>query len=120
MPEPAEFEPRPILQKLLEHRARRQAARCTARRCVPARCPHFTFETLYGSIDILTDPDGAPSYDRLKAAAGRPAEVEGEHIFVASLDHLIAMKETSDRTKDKLMATEDRVLSDQLRVRNTR
>ena len=55
-------------------------------------------------------------YEKLKAAAGAPAEVEGEAIFVASLDHLIAMKEASGRTKDKLMATEYRVLSDELRA----
>jgi hypothetical protein len=77
---------------------------------------HFTFETRYGSLDILTDPDGAPPYEKLKAAAGAPAEIEGELIFVASLDHLIAMKEASGRTKDKLMATEYRVLSDELRA----
>ena len=70
----------------------------------------------YGSLDILSDPDGAPAYDKLKAAAGGKADVEGESILVASLDHLIAMKETSGRTKDKLMATEYRVLSDELRA----
>jgi hypothetical protein len=37
-------------------------------------------------------------------------------ICVASLDHLIAMKETSGRTKDKLMATEYRVTADELRA----
>jgi hypothetical protein len=77
---------------------------------------HFTFETPYGSLDILTDPEGAPSYDRLKAAAGSPAEFGGERILVASLDHLIAMKEAAGRTKDRLMATEYRVLSDELRA----
>ena len=77
---------------------------------------HFTFATHHGSLDILSDPDGAPSYAKLKAAAGKPAEIEGELIFVASLDHLIAMKEASGRTKDKLMATEYRVLSDELRA----
>jgi hypothetical protein len=35
---------------------------------------------------------------------------------VASLDHLIAMKEASGRTKDKLMATEYRTISDELRA----
>ena len=80
------------------------------------RGAHFTFSTPYGSLDILTDPDGAPPYVQLRAGAGEPSLVEGERILVASLDHLIAMKEASGRTKDKLMATEYRVLSDELRA----
>ena len=78
---------------------------------------HFTFATQYGSFDLLSDPDGAPPYSALKAAAMQ-GEVRGKTIFFASLDHLIAMKEASGRTKDKLMATEYRVLSDQLRAAN--
>jgi hypothetical protein len=77
---------------------------------------HFTFDTPFGSLDILADPDGAPSYAELKRAAGPQLEVEGVGIYVASLDHLIAMKEAAGRTKDKLMATEYRVLSDELRA----
>ena len=76
---------------------------------------HFTFDTRYGSIDILSDPDGAPPYEKLKRRAGRPQEFEGERIRVASLDHLIAMKDASARTKDQLMATEYRVLADEAR-----
>jgi len=37
-------------------------------------------------------------------------------VLVASLDHLIAMKEAAGQPKDKLMATEYRVLSDELRA----
>jgi transcriptional regulator with XRE-family HTH domain len=77
---------------------------------------HFAFDTEYGSLDILSDPDGAPSYVKLKKDAGRPEELDGEPILAASLDHLIAMKEASGRTKDKLMATEYRVLADELRA----
>jgi hypothetical protein len=76
---------------------------------------HFTFATDYGGFDILSDPDGAPRYEALKAAA-KKEDVRGKPILFASLDHLIAMKEASGRTKDKLMATEYRVLSDQLRA----
>ena len=76
---------------------------------------HFTFVTDYGGFDILSDPDGKPRYEALKAAA-KKEDVWGKPILFASLDHLIAMKETSGRTKDKLMATEYRVLSDQLRA----
>ena len=74
----------------------------------------FTFETPYGSLDILTDPDGAPRYDELKRAAGEPMALEGVMILAATLDHLIAMKEAAGRTKDMLMATEYRVLSDEI------
>jgi hypothetical protein len=77
---------------------------------------HFTFETPFGSLDILSDPDGAPGYDKLKAAAGAPAEVDAQALYVASLDDLIAMKDASARTKDQLMATEYRTLSDRLRA----
>jgi hypothetical protein len=75
---------------------------------------HFTFATPYGSIDLLSDRDGAPRYDALRSAAVS-TEIEGVAVLVASLDHLIAMKEASGRTKDKLMATEYRVLADEIR-----
>ncbi len=77
---------------------------------------HFTFETPYGALDILSDPDGAPRYDELKRAAGPPFDVEGVAIAVSSLDHLIAMKEAAGRPKDLLMASEYRVISDELRA----
>jgi len=76
---------------------------------------NFTFETRYGSLDILGDATGAPSYAKLKEHAGAPQEIDGEPVLVASLDHLIAMKEAAGRTKDKLMATEYRKLSDLVR-----
>ena len=75
---------------------------------------HFTFSTPFGALDILDRPDGAPPYEQLKSAATL-ADIEGERVRVASLDHLIAMKETAGRPKDKLMATEYRTLSDELR-----
>jgi hypothetical protein len=80
------------------------------------RGAHFTFQTAYGSIDILHDPTGGPPYEQLRKAAGDPQEFMGHPILIASLDHLIAMKEAAGRTKDKLMATELRVISDELRA----
>ena len=77
---------------------------------------HFTFVTVYGNLDLLSDPDVAPPYAVLKKAAAR-REVSGRSVLFASLDHLIAMKDASGRTKDKLMATEYRVLSDEIRRR---
>jgi hypothetical protein len=77
---------------------------------------NFTFDTPYGSLDILSYIVGAPAYEALKEAGGPPVDVESVPIVVASLDHLIAMKEAAGRTKDKLMATEYRVLSDEIRA----
>jgi hypothetical protein len=76
---------------------------------------NFTFRTRLGSLDILADPVGAPPYRDLKAA-GTKITVSEMEIIVASLDHLIAMKEAAGRPKDLLMATEYRVLSDELRA----
>jgi hypothetical protein len=65
-------------------------------------------------LDILDRPDGAPPYEQLKSAATL-ADIEGERVRVASLDHLIAMKETAGRPTDRMMATEYRTLSDEQR-----
>jgi len=76
---------------------------------------NFTFLTRHGSLDILADAAGAPPYARLRADSTRTT-VGGLEVRIASLDHLIAMKEAAGRPKDKLMATEYRVLSDVLRA----
>lgn len=73
---------------------------------------NFTFVTPYGDFDILGHADGMPSYDELRAEA--PVhEILGLEIRVASIDHLIAMKRASNRTKDKLMVEEYIVLADE-------
>jgi hypothetical protein len=73
---------------------------------------NFTFDTQYGALDILAYPEGAPKYDDVKKAA---AEIDyaGRSVRVASLDHLIAMKDAAGRPKDQLMATEYRTLADE-------
>jgi hypothetical protein len=76
---------------------------------------NFTFSTKFGALDILSDPTGAPRYPELKRDAGSELLVDGLAISVASLDHLIAMKEAAGRPKDLLMASEYRVISDELR-----
>jgi hypothetical protein len=76
---------------------------------------NFTFDTPFGSFDIVADADGAPRYAELKST-GEDVEIEGVPVRIASLDHLIAMKEAAGRPKDKLMATEYRALSDELRA----
>jgi hypothetical protein len=77
---------------------------------------NFTFATEWGPLDIFGDPSGSPPYEQLRAGAGKPMPIDGVPVTVASLDHLIAMKEAAGRPKDKLMATEYRVLSDELRA----
>ena len=79
------------------------------------RGSNFTFSTRNGPLDILGDPAGAPSYRELLAAA-TPVDVRGVTIFVASLDHMIAMKEATGRPQDKTVAAELRVISDELRA----
>jgi predicted nucleotidyltransferase len=73
---------------------------------------NFTFETKYGWFDILADVAGISSYEQLLAEA-RTVSVEGSEVRVASIDHLIAMKRASNRTKDKLMLEEYIVLADE-------
>lgn len=78
---------------------------------------NFTFDTRFGSLDILGDPSGAPRYEELRSA-GSTESLWGVSTCIASLDHLIAMKEAAGRPKDKLMASEYRVISDLLRAPN--
>ncbi len=79
---------------------------------------NFTFTTRHGSLDILGDAAGAPRYETLKRASDT-TRLDGISVRVASLDHLIAMKEAAGRPKDRLMATEYRVLADELRAPQT-
>jgi hypothetical protein len=75
---------------------------------------NFTFDTHLGKLDVLAYPAGAPHYDQLRTDA-TVAAIQEYSLRFASLDHLIAMKEAAGRTKDQLMATEYRTLSDELR-----
>jgi hypothetical protein len=76
---------------------------------------NFTFSTSLGSVDLLAYPAGSPPYEQLRDAA-KIIEVRGHPVPVASLDHLIAMKDAAGRPRDKLMATEYRTISDELRA----
>jgi hypothetical protein len=72
---------------------------------------NFTFDTDLGKLDILAYPEGASAYETLRQAA-MESMVEGRLVRIASLDHVIAMKEAAGRTHDKLVAGELRALSD--------
>lgn len=76
---------------------------------------NFTFDTRFGSLDILEYMPGAPRYEVLRRGA-TVIRVAEHDVRVAGLDHLIGMKEAAGRTKDKLHASEYRVISDLLRA----
>jgi hypothetical protein len=75
---------------------------------------NFTFATRGGDFDVFGEPAGAPKYEELKRRAS-VERIEGMEIRVASIDHLIAMKEAAGREKDRLLASQLRTLSDTLR-----
>jgi hypothetical protein len=77
---------------------------------------NLTFATDFGSLDLLAEPAGAPSYDKLRADAVSQ-DVDGRSVNFASIDHLIAMKEATGRVKDKNAAAELRLLADEIRRR---
>ena len=80
---------------------------------------HFTFDSDRGPLDLLDRPDGSPPYEELRRRAGAPVEVDGLPVLVASLDDLIAMKEATGRPRDQVVASELRLLSDELNRRGT-
>lgn len=61
----------------------------------------FTFETKYGSLDILGTPSGTRGYDDLMESA-QEMDLDGLTIHVAALDDLIAMKHAAGRPKDRI------------------
>lgn len=73
---------------------------------------NFTFDTPLGRFDILGHLPGIGSYESL-ADAAVAAELEGELVRVASIDHLISMKRAAGRPKDELMLDEYIVIADE-------
>jgi nucleotidyltransferase AbiEii toxin of type IV toxin-antitoxin system len=78
---------------------------------------NFTLATAAGNLDVFGEPAGAPRYEELKRRSS-VEHIEGVEIRVASIDHLIAMKEAAGRPKDALLASQLRALSDKLRRRD--
>jgi transcriptional regulator with XRE-family HTH domain len=71
---------------------------------------NFTFDTPFGHFDVLGQISGVPDYEELR----RESQIEsydGLDFRVASLDHLIAMKRSANRVKDRLMVMEYKELS---------
>jgi hypothetical protein len=79
---------------------------------------NFTFDTKFGSFDILGDVAGIKSYDDLRSAS-QIKRIAGVDVRVSSLDHLICMKRAANRAKDQLMVLEYVELADEIRRRDT-
>lgn len=75
---------------------------------------NFTFITPFGDFDVLADVVGIRSYDEL-VAKSEEKDVFGLPVRVASLDHLIAMKQAANRPKDRNMLEEYLVIADKIR-----
>jgi hypothetical protein len=75
---------------------------------------NFTFDTRFGSFDVLGDVAGIKGYEELRrhSEVKRIAEVD---VRVASLSHLISMKRAANRTKDQLMVMEYVELADEIK-----
>jgi hypothetical protein len=59
----------------------------------------LTLTTSEGNLDLLAEPDGSPEYAILRRRASR-IDVDGIEVLIASIDDLIAMKQTVGRPKD--------------------
>lgn len=77
---------------------------------------NFTFDTEFGSFDVLADLAGIKSYESLRKNS-RYERIGELEFRVASLDDLIAMKRAANRVKDRLMVLEYVELADELQRR---
>ena len=76
----------------------------------------FSFDTKFGTLDLLRRIPGVESYEQLRRESSRELLADAT-VRVASLNHLIAMKRAANRVKDQLMVLEYVELADEIRRR---
>jgi hypothetical protein len=59
----------------------------------------LTLDTSAGPLDLLGKPPGAPDYEQLRTHAAR-ITLGNTPVFIASIDHLVAMKLAAGRPRD--------------------
>jgi transcriptional regulator with XRE-family HTH domain len=75
---------------------------------------NFTFDTPFGRFDVLGELSGVRDYEDLRREA-RIESYRGLDVRVASIDHLIAMKRSANRVKDRLMLLELKEIASRVR-----
>ena len=71
----------------------------------PARREILTLDTDVGPLDVLMRPHGCPPYDEVRRRAERK-DLGDFSVLVASIDDLIAMKQSAGRPKDLVVVEE--------------
>lgn len=71
---------------------------------------NFTFDSEFGSFDVLGEIDGMRDYEQLRAKSSIET-IGGVGVRIASIDHLIAMKRAANRPKDRMAVEEYIVLA---------
>jgi hypothetical protein len=86
-----------------------------------ADAPHVEarglFDTTAGLVDVAVHPSDSTAYAALRDDS-LVIDVSGRSVRLASLDHLIAMREARDWPYDKLWSLELRALSDEQRAQS--
>jgi transcriptional regulator with XRE-family HTH domain len=81
-----------------------------------ARHPVQSFHTNLGVLDLVAETPGVRGYEELRRDACQEL-IAGVPVYVASLNHLIAMKRVSKERKDQLMVMEYVEIADEIRRR---